>query len=200
MQGRIEVITGPMFSGKSSELIKRIENYKAEGYKVQAYKPLIDSRYAADYIISHNNEKADAMAVKSVGEIFATLAPDTQVIALDEVQFFDDTIMDFARQLASGNKIVIAAGLNLDFKGDPFCFLNSKRTMYELISQAGKVDVLSAVCDYAENGVKCGKHATRTQRIVNGEPAPYDSPLVLVGGSEAYCARCSRHHFVPGKH
>ncbi|MBU2638243.1 MAG: thymidine kinase [Nanoarchaeota archaeon] len=200
MQGRIEVITGPMFSGKSTELIKRVEKYKAEGYKVQAYKPLMDNRYAVNSIVSHNNEKTRALPVSSVDEILATLALDTEVVALDEVQFFDERVLVLANQLASSNKILIAAGLNLDFKGDPFCFLNSKRTMYELISQAGKVDVLSAVCDYVENDVKCGKHATKTQRMVNGEPAPYDSQLVLVGASEAYCARCSKHHFVPGKH
>lgn len=195
--GRIEIITGPMFSGKSSELIRCVNRYRIAGYKVQAYKPLIDNRYGADVIASHDNEKIRAIAVGSVDDIFSTLEEDANVVAVDEVQFLDERILYLADEIASKGKIFIASGLNLDFRGEPFPFMGSSRTMAELIVRADKVDMLSAICTYAENGLKCGCEATRTQRIVNGEPASYGSPIIMVGASEAYEARCRKHHFVP---
>ncbi|HII15559.1 MAG TPA: thymidine kinase [Nanoarchaeota archaeon] len=195
--GRIEMIIGPMFSGKSSELIRRVNRYMIAGYKVQAYKPRIDNRYGTDVIASHDNEKLKAVAVSHVGQIYSRLEKDTAVVAIDEVQFLDDGILFMADWLAASGRIFIASGLNLDFRGEPFPFMGSSRTMAELIVRADRVDMLSAICTYAENGLNCGCEATRTQRIVNGEPASYDSPLIMVGASEAYEARCRNHHFVP---
>lgn len=199
MHGRIEIITGPMFSGKSSELIRRVNRYRIAGYNVQVYKPLMDNRYGTDIIASHDNEKLKAIAIRSVEDILFTLEEKTDVVAVDEIQFFDERILYIANEIASKGKIFIASGLNTDFRGEPFPFLNSKRTIAELIAQADRVDLLSAVCTYTENGIKCGCEATKTQRIVDGEPASYASALVLIGASEAYEARCRKHHLVPGR-
>ena len=200
----LEVITGPMFSGKTEELLRRLRLAKIAGQKVQAFKPSIDTRYDTNCITSHNNARIVAIPVASTAELLEKLDPKTEVIGIDEVQFFDDEIIEALLELSQKGKHIIVSCLNLDFRGEPFRFKNSKRTVAELICRAHKVTKLHAICTYKlkdENGKEkiCGREAYFTQRLINGKPAPYNSPVVLVGGKELYEARCELHHEVPGK-
>lgn len=185
--GSIEVICGSMFSGKSEELIRRVRRVQIARKQVQIFKPLIDYRYQAEYIHSHNGSKAEAICIKNAKEILNRVQPDTEVVAIDEVQFFDNKITEICQILADQGKRVIVAGLDLNFRGEPF------GSMPELLAMAEYVDKLHAIC------MVCGKPATRTQRLVNGKPADYQDPLILIGARESYEARCRQHHEVPNK-
>jgi len=181
------VITGPMFSGKTTELIRRIERQMIAGRRVVIYKPTIDTRYHPSSVISHNGLKINALVVPPDEEGVKRIASEAinyDVIGIDEAQFFPPILADELNKLAIEKMIVVSA-LNLDFKGEPF------ETTMKLLAYADKVVSLTAVCKV------CGKPATRTQRLINGKPAPRDSPRVLVGGSETYEARCRKHHIVP---
>ncbi len=188
--GFLEVITGPMFAGKTTELIKRVERQVFAKRKAALFKPSIDSRYSEDEVVAHNGLKYRAFVVPTgengVGRIVEiTLREGYDVIGVDEVQFFPMGIVDALNRLADDGVYVIASGLNLDFKGDPF------PVMKELLVRADNVVYLTAVCTV------CGKPATRSQRLIDGKPAPRDSPVILVGGRESYEARCREHHVVP---
>ncbi|MBI5878496.1 MAG: thymidine kinase [Chloroflexi bacterium] len=183
--GWIELICGSMFSGKSEELIRRIKRAAIARQKVQVFKPAIDKRYGEDSVSSHSGATVDAVSVQSAAEILQLVAPDTDVVAIDEVQFFDWSISDVCNALADRGKRIILAGLDLDFRGEPF------GPMPLLMAQAEEVEKLHAIC------MECGAPATRTQRLINGKPASYDDPIILVGASEAYQARCRKHHDVP---
>ena len=185
--GSIEVICGSMFSGKSEELIRRVRRVQIARKQVQIFKPMIDYRYQAEYIYSHNGNKAEAICIKNAKEILNRVQPDTEVVAIDEVQFFDNKITEICQILADQGKRVIVAGLDLNFRGEPF------GSMPELLAMAEYVDKLHAIC------MVCGKPATRTQRLVNGKPADYQDPLILIGARESYEARCRQHHEVPNK-
>lgn len=185
--GWIEVIVGPMYSGKSEELIRRVRRVKIAKQKIQVFKPEIDDRYSKDDVVSHVGEKEEAISVKNSEEILKFLEEDTQVIAIDEVQFFDEGIVKIVGNLADKNKRVICAGLDMDFRGEPFGFIP------RLMAIAEFVDKIQAIC------VVCGNPATRTQRLINGMPADYDEPTVLVGAKESYEARCRKCHVVPKK-
>lgn len=185
--GWIEVIVGPMYSGKSEELIRRIKRAKIAKQKVQVFKPSIDDRYDANDVVSHAGDRAGAIAVKSSDEILELVNDDTQVVAIDEVQFFDCGIVDICRRLADNNKRVICAGLDMDFRGEPF------GPTPNLMAIAEFVDKIQAIC------MVCGNPATRTQRLINGQPADYSEPVVLVGATESYEARCRKCHVVPKK-
>lgn len=197
--GRIELIVGPMFSGKSSELIRRTTRYIIADSKVQLYKPKIDKRYSIEDIVSHDDRKIRAVPINVTEEIEKSFKDDTEVLAIDEIQFLDDKIISYIDDLADKGKIVIASGLNLDFRGEPFPFKESQKTMKDLIVIADYVETLTAICTYLDKGKKCGVEATRTQRIIDDKPAPYDSPIILVGAADSYEARCRLHHIVPGK-
>ncbi len=184
--GSIEVITGSMFSGKTDELIRRLRRATIARQKVQVFKPAIDVRYAEEKVASHAGAEFDALPVENSREILGELAEDVTVVAIDEAQFFDDDVIDVARQLAEQGVRVIIAGLDMDFRGEPF------GPMPALMAQAERVDKVRAIC------MVCGGQASRTQRLVNGEPARYDDPVVIVGASELYEARCRAHHIVPG--
>jgi len=185
--GWVEVIIGPMYSGKSEELIRRIRRTKIAKQKLQVFKPEIDNRYSKGDVVSHCGEKEEAVPVRDSMELLRLLDEDTQVVAIDEVQFFDSGIIDVITILADNNKRVICAGLDMDFKGEPFGPIPA------LLAIAEFVDKIQAIC------VVCGNPATRTQRLINGKPARYEDPIVLIGALESYEARCRKCHIVPRK-
>lgn len=199
----IEIITGPMFSGKSEELMRRIRRARIAGQKVQVFSPEIDFRGGKNCIYSHDDRRIEAIPINRSTEILKHLKPDTEVIGIDEIQFLDDGIIDIAVALADKGLDVILACLNLDFRGEPFRFRDSERTVAELIALSESVTKLHAICTAkVKKGGKeviCGKNAYFTQRLIDGKPAPYDSPLIVVGSDELYVARCRKHHKVPGK-
>jgi thymidine kinase len=184
--GRIELICGSMFSGKTEELIRRTRRAVIARQKVQVFKPSLDIRYAEQKVVSHNGADYGAIPVDSAEAILNTLDPDTTVVAIDEIQFFDDAIVAVCEQLADSGKRVICAGLDLDFRGQPF------GPMPYLLARAEDVNKLSAIC------VICAEPATRTQRLIDGRPAAYDDPVVLIGAAEVYEARCRDCHAVRG--
>ena len=183
--GSVEVICGSMFSGKTDELIRRIVRAKIAKQKVQVFKPAIDVRYAVEKVTSHAGADFAAIPVEKAADIRAKLDADTTVVAIDEAQFMDAEVITIARELADKGIRVLVAGLDQDFRGEPF------GPMPALMSLAERVDKLHAIC------MVCGDEASRTQRLVNGKPARYDDPVVIVGASEMYEARCRRHHEVP---
>lgn len=183
--GSIEVVTGSMFSGKTDELIRRLRRATIARQKVQVFKPIIDNRYHADKVASHAGTVFDAIPVNSSTEIMRILEPDTSVVGIDEAQFFDDGIVEIAKTLADREIRVLVAGLDTDFRGEPF------GCMPVFMCIAERVDKLQAIC------MVCGEAASRTQRLVNGQPARYNDPVVIVGASEMYEARCRKHHEVP---
>lgn len=185
--GWLELVVGPMFSGKSEELIRRVTRAFIAKQRVQVFKPAIDDRYDAVAVASHNGRKLEAVAVDSVDDIRHHLEADTQVVAVDEGQFLSDTLVAFALELADEGKRVIVAGLDLDFRGEPF------GPIPQLLARAESVEKLTAVC------VRCGSAATRTQRLIGGHPAHFDDPVILVGAKESYEPRCRECHVVVRK-
>lgn len=185
LSGTVEVICGSMFSGKTEELIRRLRRATIARQKVQVFKPAIDNRYNSEKVASHAGSAFDALPIQKSRDILANLEADTTVVGVDEAQFFDGEIVDVVQQLAARNIRVIVAGLDLDFRGEPF------GSMPLLMAVAERVDKLQAIC------VVCGEAACRTQRLVNGKPAHYHDPVVIVGAAEMYEARCRQHHDVP---
>ncbi|EPY2291735.1 thymidine kinase [Clostridium sporogenes] len=183
--GWIEVIAGPMYSGKTEELIRRIRRAEIAKQKVQVFKPEIDNRYSKQDVVSHAGDKIQSVPVKSSKEILEKLLDDTDVIGIDEAQFFDDSLVEIVSKIANNNRRVICAGLDMDFKGEPF------GPMPELMAIAEFVDKIQAVC------MVCNNPATRTQRLINGKPAKKSDPVVLIGAQESYEARCRKCHCVP---
>jgi len=177
--GWVEVITGSMFSGKSEELIRRIRRAQIARQKVQIFKPRVDSRYADDQIVSHSDMKMPSLAVASSGEILERLDGTTEVVGIDEGQFFDVGLIEVVNQLADRGLRVIVAGLDQDYRGRPF------EPMPHLLAIAEYVDKILAIC------MRCGAPANRSQRLVA------DTHRVVVGGSDQYEARC-RRCFQPG--
>ena len=184
--GTIEVIAGVMFSGKSEELIRRVRRALIARRRVQVFKSHLDERYAGVYrVSSHSGLEFEAVPVDSAAEIMRLTRPDTELVAIDEAQFLDQGLTTVATALAGRGVRVIVAGTDTDFRGEPF------GVMGDLMAIAEQVDKLSAIC------VVCGDLACRNQRLVDGKPARYDSPIIQVGGREAYEARCRRCHKVP---
>jgi thymidine kinase len=183
--GSIEVICGSMFSGKTDELIRRLIRATIAKQKVQVFKPAIDIRYAVEKVASHTGSTFDAIPVEKAAEIRTKLDKDTTVVGIDEAQFFDAEVVVVAKELAARGVRVLVAGLDTDFRGEPF------GSMPVLMSEAEDILKLHAIC------MTCGDEASRTQRLVNGQPARYDDPVVIVGASELYEARCRLHHEVP---
>jgi thymidine kinase len=181
--GWIEVIAGVMFSGKSEELIRRVRRSLIAKKRVQVFKSRLDDRYGDLYAVgSHDGRTIEAIPVDSTEQIALRLDPLAQVVAIDEVQFLDGGIVTLANSLANRGRRVILAGTDTDFRGEPF------GPMPQLMCVAEVVDKLHAIC------VLCGAPATRNQRLIDGKPARYDSPQVMVGGAEAYEARCRNCH------
>lgn len=176
--GRLEVICGSMFSGKSEELIKRLRRAQIANLNTLVFKHSIDDRITVEYLHSHNGDKIKAIAVESVELIEDYMFDELQVIGIDEVQFFNKRIVEVICKLIESGKRVIVSGLDLDFRGMPF------GSMPLLMAMADVVTKLNAVCQI------CGKDAHFSQRLVNGNPAQYDDPIVLIGADESYQARC----------
>jgi len=183
--GSVEVICGSMFCGKTEELIRRLRRARIARQKVQVFKPAIDKRYDQKKVRSHSGIDVDASPVESSKDVLRAVEPDTTVVGVDEVQFFDDGIIEVVEQLAERGLRVIVTGLDMDFRGEPF------GCMPQLMARAEKVDKLQAIC------MVCGGAASRTQRLVDGNPAHYHDPIVVVGAQELYEARCREHHEVP---
>jgi len=183
--GFVEVICGSMFCGKTEELIRRLRRARIAKQKVQVFKPAIDNRYTEEKVTSHSGLDVDANPVVSPDEILEKLDPDTTVVGIDEVQFFDPGIVDVVMNLANQGVRVIVTGLDMDFRGEPF------GCMPQLMARAERVDKLHAIC------MVCGGLASRTQRLVDGEPAHFNDPVIVVGAQELYEARCREHHVVP---
>lgn len=184
IHGTIEVICGSMFSGKTDELIRRLVRARIARQKVQVFKPAIDVRYAIEKVTSHAGNNFDAIPVERAADIRARLEADTTVVGVDEAQFFDAEIVNVAQELAERGVRVILAGLDMDFRGEPF------GPVPTLLAIAEQVDKLQAIC------AVCGGPASRSQRLINGEPAYEDDPVVLVGADEVYQARCRGCHVV----
>ncbi len=176
--GSITVICGSMFAGKSEELIRRARRALYAKKHVQVFKPAIDRRYDEHMVVTHMGVRHDAKPVLDTAELAASLDPKLDVLAVEEVQFFDDRIVALAEQLADAGVEVILAGLDQDFRRKPF------GPMPQLLSIADEVVKLRAIC------LKCGAPASHTFRIINGKPARMDDPVILIGATESYEARC----------
>ena len=186
--GWIEVISGVMFSGKSEELIRRVRRSVIAKKKVQVFKSHLDERYGGIFTVSsHDGTIVEAEPIQTSIEIMEKLRPGTEVVAIDEAQFLDKGVVAVVNALAKRGVRVVVAGIDSDFRAEPF------GSMPELMAAAEVVDKLYAIC------VICGGPASRNQRLMNGKPAPYDSPTIMVGGRESYEARCRHCHEVPRK-
>jgi thymidine kinase len=184
--GSVEVICGSMFCGKTEELIRRLRRAQIARQKVQVFKPAIDQRYdAGQKVTSHAGMAYDAIPIAKAADIYNCLENDTTVVGVDEAQFLDAEIVDIVHSLANRGIRVIVAGLDTDFRAEPF------GSMPTLMAKAEQVEKLQAIC------MVCGEPASRTQRLVNGQPAYYEDPIVIVGAAELYEARCRNHHQVP---
>ena len=186
-EGWIEVICGCMFAGKTEELIRRINVLSYARKNIVVFKPKIDDRYSTTEIASHAGSKVPCIVISEAKEILNHVNYDTDVVAIDEVQFFDEDVVDICEYLADSGLRVMVAGLDKDFRGEPFGVLP------DLLTRAEFVTKLTAVC------AKCGAPATRTQRIINGKPASFNDPIVLVGAKEAYEPRCRHCHEIVEK-
>jgi thymidine kinase len=186
--GWIEVIAGVMFSGKSEELIRRVRRAIIARKRVQVFKSHLDERYAGIYSVStHDGRTVEATPADNAAQIAVRIDPMANVIAIDEAQFLDEGIVPLVTSLAGRGRRVILAGTDTDFRGEPF------GPMPALMAVAEVVDKLHAIC------VLCGGPASRNQRLIGGQPAPYDSPTIMVGSAESYEARCRMCFSAPRK-
>ncbi|MCD4666926.1 thymidine kinase [archaeon] len=190
--GFLEVYCGPMKSGKSAALISRVEklNY-AKDINFQLFKPKLDNRFSELQIVSRKGDSINATIIneKDPKEILDKINENVDVVAIDEVHFFDKELVNVVKELVSKGKNVIISGLDLDFRGEPF------GCMPELLALADRVIKLEGICDFSE----CNNRGVRSQRIINGKPAHYTSPLIQVGDDELYEVRCLKHHEVPNE-
>ena len=182
-KGNLEVVCGSMFSGKSEELIRRLKRAEIARLNVIAFKPLIDTRNSIEYLTSHNGAKIKAFAIDQPRKLLQYIDDSINVIGIDEVQFFSTEVIGVVNELIERGFQVIAAGLDLDFRGVPFGCIPG------LLTIADKITKLTAIC------IKCGQEAHYTQRLVDGNPAKAHDPLILIGAEECYQARC-RNCFV----
>lgn len=181
--GSIEVICGSMFSGKTEELLRRVKRAQIGRQKVQVFKPVIDNRYSADHVQSHNANRIASRPVQKAIEILDLVDDNTRIVGIDEAQFFDESVVEVAQKLAYRGLRVIVAGLDMDFRGQPF------GAMPKLLAIAEEVTKLSAVC------VVCGNPASRSQRIAAQIEAPEGiNDRILVGAKDFYEARCRFCH------
>ncbi|HNY74503.1 MAG TPA: thymidine kinase [Bacilli bacterium] len=185
--GWIEIVTGPMFAGKSEELIRRIKRLEYAKKKVLVFRPRIDNRYSLDEVVSHSNNRRKSIVIDAAKDILPFISEDTYAVVIDEIQFLDHELIPLSEHLANIGIRVILGGLDSDFRSEPFAVTS------EMMARAEFVTKLTAIC------VRCGSPATKTQRIVNGKPAHYLDPIVVVGAAEAYEPRCRHCHEVLGK-
>ncbi|MBR3118169.1 MULTISPECIES: thymidine kinase [Oceanobacillus] len=185
--GWVEVICGSMFSGKSEELIRRVRRATYANLTVRVFKPAIDNRYDDTAVVSHNGSSTIARPIHNSVEILEHIDDHVDIVGIDEVQFFDSNVIEIVEELANRGIRVITAGLDTDFRGEPF------GPVPKLMALSESVTKLNAICPV------CGSPASRTQRLIDGSPASYDDPIILVGASESYEPRCRHHHEVPKK-
>jgi len=183
--GSLILITGSMFSGKTEELIRRVRCALYAHRSAQVFKHTIDTRSENAEIRSHNGVPHKALAVSTSEELLGKVEETTDVVAIEEAQFFDEGIIEVCRRLADAGDEVIAAGLDMDFKGEPF------GPVPRLLAEADEVVKLRAIC------ARCGREASRSQRLIDGRPAPVSAPTILIGAKESYEARCRHCHEVP---
>lgn len=183
-KGSLEVICGSMFSGKSEELIRRVKRSQLAKLNVIVFKHSIDDRYTTEYIRSHNGNQFEAIPIENPSTILAVAEKDVDVVGIDEIQFFDQSVINVICSLIDSGKRVIAAGLDLDFRGIPF------GPMPTLMAIADQTTKLKAIC------IECGQEAHFTQRLVNGAPAHFHDPIIMVGAQESYQARCRGCHII----
>ena len=182
--GYIETVIGPMYSGKSEELIRRLKRAKIAKQNIVVFKPQIDDRYSKEDVVSHSGDSIKAIPISDSNQIYDHIDEKTQVVGIDEVQFFNSKIVDVCIDLADQGIRVIAAGLDMDFKGEAF------GPTPRLLAVSEFVDKIQAICSV------CGQPATRSQRLINGKPARYNDPIIQVGAVESYEARCRKCHVV----
>jgi thymidine kinase len=185
--GWLEVITGPMYCGKSEELIRRLRRVKIAKQKIKVFKPVLDNRYSKKDVVSHSGNSIEAVPVDHPEEILERIDDTVDVVGIDEAQFFHADLIEICEELADRGIRVILAGLDRDFRNQPF------GPMPELMARAEYVDKLHAIC------IQCGEPASRTQRLIDGEPAAADDPVILVGAAEVYEARCRSCHAIKGE-
>lgn len=183
-KGWVEAIVGPMFAGKTEELIRRIKRMEYAHKNYIVFKPAIDNRYSISEVVSHNKKSVKAIPISHGSEMKRFITPQIQAVVIDEVQFFDATFIKYVMELADKGYRVICGGLDTDFRGEPFGVVGP------ILAVAEQVTKLTAICSV------CGAEATRTQRIIEGQPAFYDDPVILVGEKESYEARCRCCHTV----
>ena len=188
----IELIVGPMFCGKTEELMRRLRRAEIAKRKIQVFKPDIDDRYDEKELSTHSGLRMSGIAVKNMDELIKSLENETKIVGVDEIQFFDDKIIDFSIENRT-KYLFILTGLSLDFRGEPFRFRDSKRHIGELMPYC-RITSISAICN------ECGSEkADFSQRFIDGKLAPYYSPLILVGERETYEARCVNCFIIPTK-
>ncbi len=196
--GIIEVIYGPMFAGKTSELIRQMEMAMISKIEILAFKPMVDNRYKVDEICTNSGQSVKSIVVEKSMDIVNYVkysSRKVEKVFIDEIQFFDEEIVRVVTWLSKQKGIdVIMAGLAQDFKGEPFGH------MPKLLGIAQKTQSLTAICVHENcDGKICRKAAHFTQRLVNGKPATYNSPIILVDGLNSYTARCDEHWEVPNR-
>lgn len=174
-----------MFSGKSEELIRQVRRFLYGNVNVHVFKPAMDNRYADEAIVSHNGTSVFAHPIAESTQILEMVGKDTEIVAIDEAQFFDEGLIEVTQILANKGINVLLAGLDTDFRGEPF------GPMPDLLAISNSVKKLSAICPI------CSVPSSRTQRLINGKPALYDDPIILLGAQESYEPRCMKHHEVP---
>ncbi len=186
--GHLEVVCGPMFSGKSEELIRRLKRVQIAGKKFLLFKPSIDNRYDTNHVVSHDQRRLEAVTtgldMAAIREMQRLVSESgAEVIAMDEGNFYETSLAEAVQEWVSEGRRVIVAGLDMDFRGLPF------GPMPALMAIADYVDKLKAIC------MKCkSDYGTMTQRLVNGRPAKFSDPLIVVGGSDSYEVRCRNCH------
>ena len=185
--GTLEVITGCMFAGKTEELIRRVNVLRYANKNIIVFKPKVDNRFSDAAVVSHAGNSMESVDIASALEILDHVLPEHDVVAIDEIQFFEDEVLQICEYLALQGKRVMVAGLDMDFRGEPFGVIPALMTHAEFVTK------LTAVCTV------CGAPATRTQRLVDDKPASYHDPIVMIGASEAYEARCRHDHQVSNK-
>ena len=189
----LEVIYGTMFADKSTSLVKRLLALQNLGIRTQAFKPEIDGRYGPNQITSHNGLSFPATDIKDTSDLLRYIGESTKVVGIYEVQFLNGSIIDLCDKFANEGRIVIVAGLDRDFRGEYFPFGKSGLTMADLIVKADIQTHRTARCLFETPNGFCGGVASRVQRFIDGEVAPYDSPTIAVGKEESYTPRCRQH-------
>lgn len=194
MTERLTVVSGCMFAGKTNELFRLVERQLIARRSAQIFKPKLDNRWGKiEKVRSHAGREMDAFPVEDPRAILGLVKEDTKIVGIDEAQFFGPEVIGVIEELLDRDKKVLVAGLPLDFRGEPF------GSMPILLAKADEIVTVTAICTHSIDGEICGQEATRTQRLVNGRPANYNDPVVLVGAEESYAPRCPNHHRIPGK-